>query len=218
MSKADYRKNYWLPILRNKLNECERYLSQDSSKEKLKKNLLLLQNELKSEDLQKLSFQFDAISDLQLKKFTPLTITKLREYLKNLNRFYINLYNVANKKKDQHLRTLQENYTNKQAFVDMKKAYYNNRLAEFVKNTNDIERIIEFNNRLHQKIDPIYKNPKGKFLKAHFYAPQKRLFNSYYDTYWVNIIVIWISSISLYLILYFQLLKKLLDLFEKRKK
>lgn len=218
MSKADYRKNYWLPILKNKLNECERYLSQDSSEEKLKKNLLLLQNELKGEDLQELSFQFDAISDLQLKKITPLTITKLREYLKNLNRFYINLYNVANKKKDQHLRTLQENYTDKQAFVDMKKAYYNNRLAEFVKNTNDIERIIEFNNRLHQKIDPIYKNPKGKFLKAHFYAPQKRLFNSYYDTYWVNIIVIWISSISLYLILYFQLLKKLLDLFEKKKK
>jgi ABC-type multidrug transport system ATPase subunit len=218
MSKADYRKNYWLPILRNRLNECERYLNQNSSEEKLKQNLLLLQNELKGEDLQELSFQFDAISDLQLKKITPLTITKLREYLKNLNRFYINLYNVANKKKDQHLRTLQENYTNKQAFVDMKKAYYNNRLAEFVKNTNDIERIIEYKDRLHQKVDPIYKNPEGKFLKAHFYAPQKRLFNSYYDTYWVNIIVIWISSISLYLILYFQLLKKLLDLFEKRKK
>ena len=218
MSKADYRKNYWLPILRNKLNECERYLNRPVSKEKLTQNLLLLKNELSSDELKNISVRFDSFDQLEVNRFTPATVKLLRDYFKKLNRYYINLYNIANKKKDQHLTKLQDSYENKQDFVTMKKAYYNNRLAEFVKNSNDIERIIEYQNRLHQKIDPIYKNPEGKFLKAHFYAPQKRLFNQYFDTYWVNIVVIWISSISLYIVLYFRLLKKFLDLFEKRRK
>jgi hypothetical protein len=100
----------------------------------------------------------------------------------------------------------------------MKKEYSNERLTEFVRNSNDIERIIEYKNKLYQKIDPIYRDPECHFLKAHFYAPQKCFLGKYYDTYWVNIFVIWFSSISLYFILYYGLLKRTLNLFEQNLK
>lgn len=216
MSKADYRKNYWLPILKNKLNECERYLNQADKLEKLESNLILLKNELSQEDLEKLAFHFERIDYLSPVKLDDLTIKNLRSYFDKLNRYYINLYNVSNRKKDEHLVDIQKQYDNKQEFVQMKKEYSNERLTEFVRNSNDIERIIEYKDRLYQKIDPIYRDPECKFLKAHFYAPQKCLFGKYYDTYWVNIIVIWCSSIGLYLVLYFGLLKKALGIFEQR--
>ncbi|MDQ2177379.1 ATP-binding cassette domain-containing protein [Marinifilum sp. D714] len=216
MSKADYRKNYWLPILKNKLNECERYLNQPDKLEKLESNLVLLRNELSLEDLEKLAFHFERMDYLSPIKLDDLTIKNLRTYFDKLNRYYINLYNISNRKKDEHLVEIQKQYNNKQEFVKMKKEYSNERLTEFVRNSNDIERIIEYNHRLYQKIDPIYRDPECKFLKAHFYAPQKCVFGKYYDTYWVNIIVIWCSSIVLYVVLYLGLLKKVLGIFEHR--
>lgn len=216
MSKADYRKNYWLPILKNKLNESERYLNQPDNLKKLESNLVLLRNELSLEDLNKLAFHFERMDYLSPIKLDDLTIKNLRTYFDKLNRYYINLYNISNRKKDEHLVEIQKQYDNKQEFVNMKKEYSNERLTEFVRNSNDIERIIEYKDRLYQKIDPIYRDPECKFLKAHFYAPQKCLFGKYYDTYWVNIVVIWCSSICLYIVLYFGLLKKALGIFEQK--
>jgi hypothetical protein len=60
-------------------------------------------------------------------------------------------------------------------------------------------------------MDPIFKDPESKFIKAHFYAPTKMIFGLTIDTYVVNVIVLWIMTIALYLTLYFRLLKKLLD-------
>ncbi|MPQ47775.1 ATP-binding cassette domain-containing protein [Marinifilum sp. N1E240] len=216
MSKADYRKNYWLPILKNKLNECERYLNNPDKLEKLESNLALLKNELTLEDLNLLSFKFKGLDKLTPIDLNKSTIVQLRAYFDRINRYYINLYNVSNRKKDEHLMSLQKQFDNKQDFVKMKKSYSNERLSEFVRNSNDIERIIEYNGQLFQKIDPIYRDPGNHFLKAHFYAPQKRIFGQYYDTYWVNIIVIWMTSLGLYFVLYYGLLKKALGIFDRK--
>ena len=216
MSKADYRKNYWLPILKNKLNECERFWGNPDKLQRFEANLELLRNELSLEDLQKLAFSFKELDQLTPLNFDENTIKQLRVYFDKLNSYYINLYNASNRKKDQHLISLQEEFENKREFIKMKKSYSNERLTEFVRNSNDIERIIEYEGKLFQKIDPIYRDPEGKFLKAHFYAPQKRILGSFYDTYWVNIIVIWSSTFGLFFVLYYGLLKKTLGLFEQR--
>lgn len=216
MSKADYRKNYWLPILKNKLNESERYIGNPSKTKELLSNLKLLRNELSSEDLNNLPFSFKLRTNITPEKLDSVTINAIREFFDQLNHYYINLYNAANRKKDECLIDLQSKFPDKQAFIQLKKSSTNDRLTEFVRNTNDIERIVEYKGNLFQKIDPIYRDPEGKFLKAHFYTPQKRLFGKYFDTYWVNIIVIWISTLFLYIVLYYGLLKKGLSILERR--
>ena len=52
---------------------------------------------------------------------------------------------------------------------------------------------------------------KFKLIRAHFYAPEKKIFGIKVDTYVVNVIVLWVMTFFLYLALYFRLLKKLLD-------
>ena len=95
----------------------------------------------------------------------------------------------------------------------LKRKYYNESLEEFVTNKNEFQRIVEYNGELIQKIDPIYLDPQFRFIRAHFYAPRKMVFGTFFPTIWVNIFVIWISTLFLYLVLYFRLLKRLLDFF-----
>jgi ABC transport system ATP-binding/permease protein len=93
----------------------------------------------------------------------------------------------------------------------MRDKYLNNKLNEFVKNNTETDRIIEYKGRFIQKMDPIFRDPEPKFIKAHFYSPTKQIFGYYVDTFIINIIVLWVMTGLLYLVLYFRLLKKLLD-------
>ena len=71
---------------------------------------------------------------------------------------------------------------------------------------------MESDGELIQRMDPIYLEPSSdSFLRAHFYAPKKSIFGQYFDTYWVNMSVIWFMTITLIIALYFDLLKKLID-------
>jgi hypothetical protein len=102
----------------------------------------------------------------------------------------------------------------------MKDRYTNDALSDFVKDKNEMNKIIELDNHLIQKADPIYLSPEN--FRAHFYAPEKKIFGVYIDTFWVNIAVIWLMSFVLSITLYFDALKNLIDglekVFEKFKK
>jgi hypothetical protein len=141
----------------------------------------------------------------------------LKNYFDILNKYYIKLYNKANGLKDVLISDLQKTPEDRENFMNLKRKYYNESLSELLRNSNEINRIIEFKGELFQKIDPVFLDPQNKFVKAHFYAPRKQFLGKYYDTFWVNIIVIWAMTIMLYLILNFRLLKKTLDYFEQIK-
>jgi hypothetical protein len=77
-------------------------------------------------------------------------------------------------------------------------------------------KIIEYKGELIQKLEPIFMDPRHKFIRAHFYSPTKQAFGTKIDTYNVNVIILWIITILFYIALYFRLLKKLLDTAEAR--
>ncbi len=217
-SSSDYHKNFWLPILRNKLNESNAYWGDTTKTAVVANNLKLLRNELGSVDMQKLPVNFALADSLTPAFFNHSVYTKTRKYLTALNYYYIDSYNRAIRKKDSILLEIQKSFSDKKAFIRMRKAYVNEQLTDFVRNSSDIERIINYNGKLYQKIDPIYRIPEKGFLKAHFYAPVKPFFKRLYSTYWVNIIVMWCGTILLYFVLYFQLLKRVIELFERKKR
>jgi len=70
---------------------------------------------------------------------------------------------------------------------------------------------IEYKGEIFQNREPIYMDPNFNFIKAHFYAPVKKIFGLSVDTFVMNILVLWVITIGLYMILSFRLLKKLLD-------
>jgi hypothetical protein len=131
-----------------------------------------------------------------------------------LRLYYVKLYNKASSKKDSLISSKQTNDNEREAFLKLKRNYYNETLTEFVRNTSEVERIIEYKNKLIQKIDPIYLIPENHLVRAHFYAPVKEVFGVYISTYWVNIVVIWLTTILLYVVLYYRLFKRFLDFLE----
>jgi hypothetical protein len=100
----------------------------------------------------------------------------------------------------------------KENFKKLKRDHHNNKLAEFVTNYGETTPILEYNNHLYQKIDPVYYNPESKFIKAHFYAPVKYLFGFPYSTLKINVAIIWFINLLLYIALYFKALARFLNL------
>ena len=61
---------------------------------------------------------------------------------------------------------------------------------------------------------PIYTEPKTESwinFNSTFYLPQKAIFGQVFNTYWVNVIVIWLMTFTIAIILYFDLLKKVVE-------
>ncbi|MFT7155323.1 MAG: ABC-type multidrug transport system ATPase subunit [Parvicella sp.] len=100
------------------------------------------------------------------------------------------------------------------SFNDFKNKYKNKALSDFVKNTNSFQVIDENREKLIQKKDPIYLSPYDEnYLRSHFYAPEKKIFGIYMDTFWANMIVIWLMTILLTVTLFTDLFKRALDSF-----
>lgn len=217
MSECDYKKNYWLRALNNKINDCERFLIDTTySKAKIISNLQLVSNELKKEEIENPKIPFHLFYKLTIDSLNQHLIDQLRLHLEKLNQFYIRRYNKANELKDNLISTMQNTEAKRLEFILLKKQHYNQNLYEVVCNLNSIERIVEYDGRLYQKINPVYQDPENYFIKAHFYAARKKVFGFYIHTFYVNLIVIWVMNFLLYITLYFQVLKKILMFFSNQ--
>jgi len=223
MSIAEYKKNYWIKELEKKVDYIEFNLNAASRPPKFETSIDLLRNELSHELPQIKKIPISHIQNIEfpaLKRLTPDSvnmdvITQTRDFMKVLNKIYMRIYNNANDNKDDLIRKLQKTASDKDNFLELKRRYHNEKLTEFVENNNEFDKIIEYKGKLYQKMDPIYLDPKPGFIKAHFYAPRKMVFGNYYSTFAVNAIIIWCFTLMLYLILYFRLLKRFLDLLEQ---
>ena len=219
MSISDFKKNYWIRTLKNKIAFIERNFENKKKSDEFNQNLKLLRTEIKKELNSESGriVKFKHYNKLYHDKIDTETIQALKNYLDILNKYYIKLYNKANGLKDVLISDLQKTPEDRENFMNLKRKYYNESLSELLRNSNEINRIIEFKGELFQKIDPVFLDPQNKFVKAHFYAPRKQFLGKYYDTFWVNIIVIWAITIMLYFILRYRLLRKALDYFEQIK-
>ena len=213
MSIAEFKKYYWVKDLENKIDYIKKYSDKQGEEKKIASYLRLLRNEIAHELANNKYIEFEYLDKLYPEKIDPIVLEAAANYVRRVNKFYIKVYNRANDDRDNIIRSYQKSPEEKEEFINLKRDYYNDRLAEFVENSNETVRIVEYKGKLIQKIDPIYLDPEHNLIKAHFYAPQKKIFGVYYSTFWVNTLVIWLMSLMLYLVLYFRGLKKLLDLF-----
>jgi len=209
MSIANFKKIYWYSSMKAKIDNLENDLLRDTRDEGFISDLTLVRNEIQREMAIVPNLEFKFLDQLNEKSVTLDAINAAASYIENLNTLYKRLYNKANAEKDALVTEAERK--DKEASLKLKDQHYNTSLEEFVKNSKETDRTVEFKGRIIQKIDPIFMDPESRFLKAHFYAPQKKIFGRYFDTFWVNIAVIWAMTILSYLVLYFRLLKRFLD-------
>jgi len=228
MSIADFKKNFWIPRLKAKVDKCEALIDNKSRKKDVINDINILKSEIEKHlieinlmnhligDMFNPLLKFEYVDSLNYSSFSKNVINRTRDYLNLANKFYIELYNLSYRKKDDKIIELQGKFDSQEEFIKIKKQYQNKSLTEYVTNKNEINRVVELDGELFQQVDPIYMDPihRGNIF-SHYYAPQKKFFFGYMDTYWVNIIVIWVMTIFLYITLYYNVFKKILTAIER---
>jgi hypothetical protein len=150
-------------------------------------------------------------SELEPGTFSESTIEKTTRFLFLLKQYYINQFSIASREKERHLGKLMKE--RRSLYFSMLDRYHNEAVADHVKKIYEKNKIIEYEGRLYQQIDPIFLDPAPEgFLgiRSHFYAPRKYFLGRYYDTFHFNITFIWFLTLVLYIILYYDLVGKVI--------
>jgi ABC transport system ATP-binding/permease protein len=209
MSQAKYKKDYWHAQVRGKLENIKTDLERGNRSADFNDKLLLAYNEIKKELILSPKYKFDNIELLKPDKVTLPVVEEALRYIDIIRKNYIDYSNFYKDKKDALVTKLKT--ADNEGFIKLRDDYTNESLEEFVTNKNETKMVIEYKGEIIQKLDPIFTDPKSKMIKAHFYSPVKFIFGKEMDTYDVNVLVLWVMTLGLYFVLYFRLLKKLLD-------
>ncbi len=215
MSNAEYKKNYLIPELQSKNDFCDNnYTSKNDSLLKIVyKDIGILRREIARLDNKNI---FTDIEKLTPETFNAKLAGSVRIFLKRKKKAYIGIWNRENRRRDKYISSLQDTPEKKAAYRLLKKQYHNENLENLVRNSRNPDNIIERNALLIQKLEPVYKDPSlitNAFdFRAHFFAPRKHFFGNLYDTFYFNIMILWVMTLTLYITLYFNILKHVLNL------
>ena len=213
-SIATYKKVYWIPEIQNKITKINNALKDPSKKTELEKDLTLVKNELlKEQAFLKNKYKFEGINQLNSKEYSLAIGASLKSFLELINENYINVDKKAYDLRDKVTQRLIKELGGNEQLIALQDNYTNEALENFVLNKGDFGlNCLEYDGRLIQRKDPIFLDPiESNFGAAHFYAPNKRFMGSLIPTYWFNMAVIWLMGLSLMVMLYFEVFKKVLD-------
>jgi ABC-type multidrug transport system ATPase subunit len=216
MADADYRKIYFLPELETRLQFCLNNSHSDNAatRAKVESDLMLIRSEI-GKQLEVVGNQKSIdLNKLVISKFDSTTHSDVTRFLDNLKRFYINRFNAADQRKEKKIQQLTSTPEKEKEFEEFRERYHNEAITELVKNITETHRIIEKDGKLTQKIYPIYKDPDPEHaidFDAQFYMPAKHFLNRNIDTFLFNTGVIWSMTFVLAILLYFDVLRKIID-------
>jgi hypothetical protein len=218
--KAEARFDFNSSFLVNELDKKRKFIfdnkaeKNDSIQHLIQKDLNIIRETL-AKDRFKTGLEKELATPWTVAMLTPEFNTKLEAFL---TAYKVNYQTYYNKTVEAREDAAFKKESQGNSLTALKNAYYNESLADLVKNVSVKDRIIEFKGELIQQINPVFVTPEPDHAldyRAHFFAPEKNLFGSMVSTFWFNILVIWLMTLALYVTLYFEWLRKFIDLFDK---
>jgi ABC transport system ATP-binding/permease protein len=218
MAQADYKRLYYISKLQDELdfvNKNRTQLINTRLNNPVAESLELLYNEINHERALLRTDRFPEVEFLKPGKFNDSINLKTVKFLETVRQ----LYAIRKMKATRQYDSLYDANTNTDekmaAFNAFKMKYQNEDVKNTVEGHKIATRIVKYKGKLIQKGFPVYINdhrPSHPLdFSAEFYSPTKHLLGKTYDTLYFNIGVIWFFTVVLYVALYFQLLKKLVD-------
>ncbi len=153
-SMADFKKVYYLPEMRNRLSRIDKEIRNINQVDATKNDLILLIKEIKKEnkraELIKNENQlrnprngemlinpvtFENIDALELKSFNLSSSRRIYEYLKQLDSFYSNVFQLANRRRQNKINYLLENQPER--YQERRNRYFNENIADILKKVYD---------------------------------------------------------------------------------
>jgi len=223
IAESDYKLIYYIPKLESHLALCYNNSSHwlNPNHEPLTNSLALLNNEIRYE-LQSIGEEnFPDIDKLVIGKFDSTVHKSSVNFLSALKRFYVLRKNRAMSERENLISVLTSTPEKEMHFNEVRNKYQNKRVSMAVKNMDTYNRIVEYKGRLYQRIYPIYleDHKPSHFLdfSANLFQPTKHFAGRNFNTLYFNIAVIWAMTLFFFITLYFELLRKSMQLFEQRK-
>ncbi len=215
-SIASYTSGVLIPELK-KINYHCYELYENRDKDLLKERSLLLFNEigkLKRNNSDCLLFrELPPLHNYTANLYKP--IDSLFTKLKNTNQ---QKYKHFVTKKDSTMQALAVRLGSKKALTLFKQRYNNEALEKLVLNKNEFQQIEVTEKAIIPLRNPIFMPPTSKWGRSHFYSSEKYFAGITIPTSIFNPVIIWLSTIILYITLYFDLLRKVINYFETFKK
>lgn len=217
ISNYRYMDAYLVPNLETRLDEAIRLMGQEKEAERVSENLELIRNHL-----DRLRIQANPVLSGHLTWTDAATLNEhmadaTKTYLGDLRTYLQKQIRERNMERNLLEQQMMNDHGGIQAFSDFRNNYENSKLNDILLNRLTSHHIVEQNGYLVRKYQPVYKVPNSRMGRAHLFASEKRIGNLSISTVWFNIIFIWLTSLLLYLTLYYDLMRRVLIYFENVK-
>ncbi|WP_430402056.1 ATP-binding cassette domain-containing protein [Fluviicola sp.] len=214
-SNASWKRDYWIPEMKNQLTILADKKSSAADFEKAKR---ILTNEVEKEISNWSNLECkDCIAGLNKLQKGKSSVQEVQfnigAFLEMMKKQYNVTYNKATEDLDKLVLAMGEkNYEASQA------TFVNESLQDLVTNRSEVQKIIVTDDQLIQKDDPLYIDQKNtRLLDAPFYTCKKYWFGIPMSTFLANILVLWGMTILMIVALYYDILRKLLGIFSRVK-
>jgi ABC-type multidrug transport system ATPase subunit len=221
-SMASFKQAYYIPKLQELMNDCVEEMDSKNASDltERKENLKTIKNELLLEQSHiKTRVDFSGIENISSANFNDRMIENTQRIMDELAAYYAEIFNVINAKKMAMVQELTADEKSAKLLVEAKDDYTNDYLNELVTKSVEKNKIIVKDNYLIQKKDPVFLDASSdSFLnfRSHFFAPNKNFFGNLHSTFGFNVFIIWSFSVILYIVLYFDGLKRGMDFISKK--
>lgn len=214
VSQSGWKRDYWIPEVKNKL---EILSNPKTSKKDFDETKDLLTNEITKEEKSWSNFSCKScVKDLE-KINSHKDVSEVKSNIESFLEVIKKQYNITFNKNTEEIDKIIKKIGSKK-YQKIRNAHENESLHDLVTNRIEFKKIVESDGEFFQKDNPIYLHPKGeRFLDAQFYAPSKYFFGIKIDTFWANMLVIWLVVILSVIALYYDLMRKFLEIFNKNK-
>lgn len=209
ISNCTYRKDYWLPLMKSQFEDVQKVLHE----QKPSNNSLAHYSDFFKLELKQLHDDYPKIQYGNPEQFVlnDNYVSQFKHDLDSIGKFFIRRQSKAEAIK-QNILEKKNNDMGVEKFNIYKESYSNGTLNDFVSNSGMSEQVIILNNRINRLYQPIFiESHQNSFSSASFYANMKSLAGLQTETIWFNIIIIWIMTIFLYITLYYDTLKNILE-------
>jgi hypothetical protein len=216
-SAADYLKNWLVPELEGKLEDLKPIYPDDADPNSIQADLQTLNTQLA--EMGKLVPELPPYRPDQadVETFSDSTAEAIKDYLDRVSKLTGNIFASLTTDKDLTNKALRDHLGGVKAYNDFRNKYDNKSLSDLVLNKSVRDKVDEKDGHMIRKFNVAYMKPTSKIGRAHLYAPNKQLGRLEIDTLWYNMAAIWLYTLVFYLTLRTDLLRKAMNISERRK-
>ena len=211
ISQSDFNTIYRIPKIKDALEITSERLRWEGRVIPKDPEIQLVKNEVTRLGKTGILPPFPGQDSLTPELFSLPLGTRLTKWISDAEKEFTKQTNRADRQLDGYISA------NKEELSALYNAYHNDRLEEIIRKVYEKNKILEYRNRLIQNVDLIYLEPEPSGplnFRTHFMAPVKKFLGITADTFTFNIILVLLSAVFLYILLYLEVLRKTIAFLE----